>query len=62
MTVHDAGMGVHAGLEYAPPIKDFYANVGFEALGGSSEDLRKFQVAESQKWGKIIAKAGIDKE
>lgn len=46
----------------SPPIKDFYANVGFEALGGSSEDLRKFQVAESQKWGKIIAKAGIDKE
>lgn len=44
------------------PVKDFYASVGFEALGGSPDDLKKFQVAESQKWGKIIAKAGIEKE
>jgi tripartite-type tricarboxylate transporter receptor subunit TctC len=43
-------------------VKSFYASVGFEALGGSPEDLRKFQAAESQKWGKIITAAGIQKE
>ncbi len=43
-------------------MKTFYSSVGFEALGGSPDDLRKFQAAESQKWGKIITAAGIEKE
>ena len=43
-------------------VKTFYSSVGFEALGGSPDDLRKFQAAESQKWGKIITAAGIEKE
>ncbi|MGE4240011.1 MAG: Bug family tripartite tricarboxylate transporter substrate binding protein [Ramlibacter sp.] len=43
-------------------VQDFYASTGFETLGGSSDDLRKFQAAESQKWGKIINSAGIEKE
>jgi tripartite-type tricarboxylate transporter receptor subunit TctC len=40
----------------------FYAQNGFEALGGSPDDLRKFQAAESDKWRKIITAAGIEKE
>ena len=40
----------------------FYAQSGFEALGGTPEELRKFQAAESQKWRKIITGAGIEKE
>ena len=43
-------------------ITTFYSGVGFEALGGSPDDLRKFQAAESQKWGKIIATSGMEKE
>ncbi|MES3000945.1 MAG: tripartite tricarboxylate transporter substrate binding protein [Pseudomonadota bacterium] len=43
-------------------VTNFYASVGFEPLSGSPEDLRKFQAAESQKWGKIINSAGIEKE
>lgn len=43
-------------------VSNFYASVGFEPLSGSPDDLRKFQAAESQKWGKIIQSAGIEKE
>jgi tripartite-type tricarboxylate transporter receptor subunit TctC len=43
-------------------VTSFYASVGFEPLSGSADDLRKFQAAESQKWGKIIHSAGIEKE
>lgn len=43
-------------------VSNFYANVGFEALGGGPDDLRKFQSAESQKWKQIIQKAGMEKE
>ncbi|MEJ6022254.1 Bug family tripartite tricarboxylate transporter substrate binding protein [Ramlibacter sp. PS4R-6] len=43
-------------------VTNFYAQSGFEALGGTPEDLRKFQTAESEKWRKIIAGAGIEKE
>jgi tripartite-type tricarboxylate transporter receptor subunit TctC len=43
-------------------VSNFYAANGFEALGGSPDDLRKFQSAESDKWRKIIHSAGIEKE
>ncbi|MBG9390564.1 Bug family tripartite tricarboxylate transporter substrate binding protein [Caenimonas aquaedulcis] len=43
-------------------VTNFYQSVGFEALAGSPDDLRKFQAAESQKWGKIVKAAGIEKE
>lgn len=43
-------------------VANFYGSVGFEALGGSPDDLRKFQQAETQKWGKIVKAAGIEKE
>ncbi|ROZ78837.1 tripartite tricarboxylate transporter substrate binding protein [Ramlibacter sp. WS9] len=43
-------------------VTNFYQSVGFEPLGGSPDDLRKFQAAESQNWGKIVKAAGIEKE
>ena len=43
-------------------VATFYAQSGFEALGGSPDDLRKFQQAESEKWRKIIVGASIEKE
>lgn len=43
-------------------VASFYALNGFEPLAGSSEDLRKFQAAESEKWRKIITTSGIEKE
>ena len=43
-------------------VTNFYGSTGFEALVGGPEDLRKFQAAESQKWGKIIKSAGIERE
>ena len=46
----------------SPTVANFYAQNGFETLGGTPEDLRKFQAAESEKWRKIITAAGIEKE
>ncbi|MBK0392808.1 Bug family tripartite tricarboxylate transporter substrate binding protein [Ramlibacter algicola] len=43
-------------------VANFYAQSGFETLGGSPDDLRKFQAAESDKWRKIISSANIEKE
>jgi tripartite-type tricarboxylate transporter receptor subunit TctC len=43
-------------------VTNFYGSVGFEALTSTPEELRKFQAAESQKWGKIVNSAGIEKE
>jgi tripartite-type tricarboxylate transporter receptor subunit TctC len=43
-------------------VSTFYGNVGFESLTSTPEELRRFQAAESQKWGKIIGSAGIEKE
>jgi len=47
---------------HSAAVSSFYAQNGFETLGGSPEDLRKFQTAESEKWRKIITSAGIEKE
>jgi len=43
-------------------VANFYAQNGFETLAATPDELRKFQAAESQKWGKIITAAGIEKE
>lgn len=40
----------------------FYAASGTEVFVTSPEELAKFQTTESQKWGEIIRKAGIEKE
>ncbi|MBI5277579.1 MAG: tripartite tricarboxylate transporter substrate binding protein [Burkholderiales bacterium] len=43
-------------------VSGFYSSVGFEALASTPDELRKFQAAESLKWGKIVTSAGIEKE
>ena len=40
----------------------FYTNTGTEVFVTTPEELGKFQLAESRKWGEIIGKAGIEKE
>lgn len=40
----------------------FYQPTGTEVFVTSPDELRKFQTAESQKWGRIIKAAGIDPE
>lgn len=40
----------------------FYGSTGTEILTSTPQELRKFQQAESQKWGRIITSAGIEKE
>jgi tripartite-type tricarboxylate transporter receptor subunit TctC len=46
----------------APAAVKFYESTGVEAAVSSPEELAKFQVAESQKWGKIVKAAGIQAE
>ena len=43
-------------------VTNFYNSSGFETLTSTAEELRRFQAAETQKWGKIINSAGIEKE
>jgi tripartite-type tricarboxylate transporter receptor subunit TctC len=45
-----------------PTVTAFYAKNGFETLTSTPEELRHFQADESAKWGRIITKAGIEKE
>ena len=40
----------------------FYQSTGTEVYTTTPADLGKFQVAEAQKWGKIIRAAGIEAE
>lgn len=40
----------------------FYATSGTEVFTTSPQELGKFQIEESIKWGEIIKKAGIEKE
>lgn len=40
----------------------FYQSTGTEIFTGTADELRKFQAAESQKWGRIIKSAGIEAE
>jgi tripartite-type tricarboxylate transporter receptor subunit TctC len=42
--------------------KSFYEGTGTEAVISTPEELGKFQLAESAKWGAIIKKAGIAPE
>ena len=41
---------------------NFYQSTGTEIFTGTSDELRKFQAAESIKWGRIIKSAGIEPE
>jgi tripartite-type tricarboxylate transporter receptor subunit TctC len=42
--------------------KSFYDTTGSDAWTTTSDELGKFQAAESQKWGKVINAAGIEPE
>ena len=43
-------------------MKSFYATSGTDLFTSTPDELAKFQVAESTKWGKIIKAAGIQPE
>ena len=45
-----------------PAAANFYGSTGTEVLTSTPAELRKFQAAESQKWGRVIKAAGIEKE
>jgi tripartite-type tricarboxylate transporter receptor subunit TctC len=45
-----------------PAMKSFYGMTGTDRFVSTPEELAKFQVAESAKWGKIIKSAGIQPE
>jgi tripartite-type tricarboxylate transporter receptor subunit TctC len=45
----------------APAVK-FYESTGVDAATSTPEELAKFQASESQKWGKIVGAAKIEKE
>lgn len=47
---------------HGPAAASFYQSTGTEIFTGSPEDLKRFQAAESLKWGRIIKAAGIDPE
>jgi tripartite-type tricarboxylate transporter receptor subunit TctC len=44
------------------PAQNFYEGTGSDAWTTTPDELAKFQVAESQKWGKVIKAAGIEPE
>jgi hypothetical protein len=40
-------------------VTKLFADFGFEALPGTPQDFYKLSRAESDRWGKIIAAAGV---
>ncbi|HEX6704257.1 MAG TPA: tripartite tricarboxylate transporter substrate binding protein [Albitalea sp.] len=46
----------------SPAAKSFYDGSGAEAWTTTTDELAKFQSAESAKWGKVIKAAGIEPE
>jgi hypothetical protein len=42
--------------------KSFFDSTGSDAWTTTPEELAKFQVAEAQKWGRVIKAAGIEPE
>jgi tripartite-type tricarboxylate transporter receptor subunit TctC len=47
---------------HGPAAAGFFQSTGTEIFTSTAEELRKFQAAESQKWGRIIKSAGIEPE
>ncbi len=45
-----------------PKVKEYFANVGSVPFPTTSEQLMKYQIAESAKWRKVILAAGIQAE
>jgi tripartite-type tricarboxylate transporter receptor subunit TctC len=52
---------LHAGLK-TPAAKAFFETSGGEPFATTPEQLAKFQGEETQKWGRVIKKAGIEPE
>jgi tripartite-type tricarboxylate transporter receptor subunit TctC len=46
----------------SPAAKNFYSTSGIDPFTTKPDELAKFQVAESQKWARIIKSAGIEPE
>jgi tripartite-type tricarboxylate transporter receptor subunit TctC len=46
----------------APDVKERYAALGMESIGGSPEDFGKFLRAETEKWSRLVKDAGIKAE
>jgi len=46
----------------SPAARSFFESTGSEAFTTTSDGLAKFQLAESQKWGRVIKAAGIEAE
>jgi tripartite-type tricarboxylate transporter receptor subunit TctC len=44
----------------APETKQRFAELGMEAVGGSSDDFARFMQAESDKWAKVISVAHLE--
>jgi tripartite-type tricarboxylate transporter receptor subunit TctC len=44
----------------APETKQRFAELGMEAVGGSSDDFARFIQAESDKWAKVISVAHLE--
>ncbi len=47
---------------HGPAAAGFFQSTGTEIFTSTPQELRKFQTAESQKWGRIIKSAGIEAE
>jgi tripartite-type tricarboxylate transporter receptor subunit TctC len=43
----------------SPEVKDKYLSVGAIAVGNSSEEFAAYVKSEIERWGKVIATAGI---
>ena len=46
----------------SPEARQFYETTGTEPVSSTPDELKAFQAAEAQKWGKIIKAAGIEAE
>jgi tripartite-type tricarboxylate transporter receptor subunit TctC len=44
------------------PARGYYESSGIEAWSSTSDELAKFQAAETAKWGRVIKAAGIEPE
>jgi len=49
-------------LRVPGPAVKFYETTGVDAATSTPEELAKFQASESQKWGRIVGAAKIEKE
>jgi tripartite-type tricarboxylate transporter receptor subunit TctC len=52
---------LHVGLKTAP-LKAFFDTSGGEPFPTTPDQLAKFQLEETNKWGRVIKKAGIEPE